>query len=426
MLNREFSLLFLLGFLLEIVCLGVVFLGDLRTNAAWFIPIYLSSFLPYFLSIYVIKKALQSKKTLLILLLFYAITFRITLFFSPPTLSDDIYRYLWDGWVGRHGINPYCYPPNSHEIAWLRDIYYPGINHKHIPTIYPPFMQIVFTLADKASHSINFMKSVFIIFDLLTLFIIYKILVLKDKNPLLILIYAWNPLILIEFSSSAHNDSLAIFLLVLSLYLLLLKRSRLSIISLSLSFLSKYLAVLFLPLFWKKVDKKDFIFFPLIVIFLYLPYLSAGKNLFTGLFTYARYWRFNDSIFSILYFFTGSLFIAKAIGALFLLGLLSYLTLKEEDPLRSCYLLISCSLLLSPTLHPWYLSWIIPFLCLYPNRSWLLLSGLVGISYYVLIDYANKGIWQESLWIKALEFIPFYILLIFDWIRRPKLNESSI
>ena len=73
--------------------------------------------------------------------------------------------------------------------------------------------------------------------------------------------------------------------------------------------------------------------------------------------------------------------------------------------------------LLSPTAHPWYLCWLLPFLVVVPNRAWLLLTGLVGLSYWILIDYSKTGIWQETSWVKWVEYSPFYFLLVFDGIK---------
>ncbi|MDY6861499.1 MAG: hypothetical protein SV062_00750 [Thermodesulfobacteriota bacterium] len=414
MKDKPMVFLLFLGLLEEVFCLGILCLGDLRTNVLWFIPVYLLCFIPYFLSVNVIKKGKTEAKKILLIIILFAVLFRLTLFLSPPTLSDDIYRYLWDGRVGSHSINPYSHPPDAEKISWLRDNYYSMINHKEIPTIYPPFTQIIFTLTDRLLHSIQGMKAVFIMFDVMIIFVIYKILSFKRYNPLLIIIYAWNPLILIEFSGSGHNDSQAIFLLVISLYFFLLNRCNLSVIFLSLSFLSKYLAILFLPLYLRRVKKSSLPLFFFIAICLYLPYLNAGRNLFSGLLTYAEHWRFNDSIFQILLWTTGSVIVSKCIAVSVLMLVLCRLLKCGKDILQASYFLTGTCILLSPTLHPWYLTWLIPFLCFFPSRAWLLFSALIGLSYYVLVDYTVKGIWHESPYIKILEFIPFYSLLLYE------------
>ena len=75
-------------------------------------------------------------------------------------------------------------------------------------------------------------------------------------------------------------------------------------------------------------------------------------------------------------------------------------------------------LLVTPVLHPWYVCWIVPFLVIYPNRAWIFLTGSVFLSYWVLKGYVASGVWEESLPVLMLEYIPFYALLLFDGIRR--------
>ena len=79
--------------------------------------------------------------------------------------------------------------------------------------------------------------------------------------------------------------------------------------------------------------------------------------------------------------------------------------------------MVGAALLLTTTVQPWYLLWIVPFLCFFPNRAWLLLTGLTMLAYHVLIRYHTEGIWSETLWIKLVIYIPFYLLLINDALR---------
>ena len=78
------------------------------------------------------------------LILGAALVFRLTLWWSPATLSDDIFRYVWDGRVQLADINPYLYAPSAPEVEHLRDALYHSINHAAIPTIYPPLAQLFF------------------------------------------------------------------------------------------------------------------------------------------------------------------------------------------------------------------------------------------------------------------------------------------
>ena len=83
--------------------------------------------------------------------------------------------------------------------------------------------------------------------------------------------------------------------------------------------------------------------------------------------------------------------------------------------MQKSFILTTTLLLLNPTLHPWYLLWIIPFLVFIPNWSWIIFTFLIQASYFVLKDYALSSFWQESVWILSIQYIPFYTLLIWEY-----------
>ena len=85
-------------------------------------------------------------------------------------------------------------------------------------------------------------------------------------------------------------------------------------------------------------------------------------------------------------------------------------------------MLTAIFLLLTPTLHPWYLIWIIPFLIFIPNWSWLLFTLLIQASYFVMKEYAISSVWQESVWILLFQYIPFYFILIWEYIDTRKIK----
>jgi hypothetical protein len=147
----------------------------------------------------------------------------------------------------------------------------------------------------------------------------------------------------------------------------------------------------------------------------YLPFLEAEELIFEGLFTYARFWEFNDSgyvlISNILRPFTGYYHaIAKGgiIVGLLIFGLWQSRASAQDDlsRLKAFFLIIGALIIFSPTVDPWYIIWIIPFICFFPNMGWLVLSGssVMAYCYY----WQNKDFW----WIRTVEYAPFYIFLI--------------
>jgi len=148
----------------------------------------------YLVSAWIVMRSRSSNVTLLITVAF-AIIFRLSILFAPSYLSDDIYRYVWDGRVQAAGINPYRYIPAAPELAQLRDdAIYPKINRKDwAHTIYPPVAQVVFLLTTRISESVTWMKATMLGFELVTIWAVAQLLALLGRPRQLLLIYAWHP-----------------------------------------------------------------------------------------------------------------------------------------------------------------------------------------------------------------------------------------
>ena len=418
---------FLLGALgVEAGLLFIVFLGDLRPQIALFWLGLLVAFLSYLLcAFWVCRNPGCSLGGVLVA----AIVFRLTLLGSQPSLSDDVYRYVWDGRVQLSGINPYLHPPSARELEHLRDGFYPSINHKDVPTVYPPVTQFYFRLVCSLAPAPTAMKCGLALFEFGIVLLLVGILHQRRQDGRRVLIYAWNPLPVIEVAGSGHSDALGVFFLMLSLYALNRGRRSAAVGALAAASLVKFVPVLALAAFWRRMGSSWFevrrrwclLWFPALVAAAYLPFAGAGEQLIAGLKTYAYKWRFNDALFSIvlgvLEFFNpgaddGSSMLAKWICAGVLLLVVLWTALRCSDVYRTLFVVIGAWLLLMPVLHPWYLMWILPFLPLFPRPSWILFSGLAFLAYEVLIGYSRDGTWQEQTWVKWAQYGPFYFLLV--------------
>ena len=420
-------------------------------------PAWLGRFLQH-----VRRQASLSNREVLAVGLTFAVIFRLTLLLTPPSLSDDIYRYVWDGRVASQGINPYQYPPQADELQALQDSQiYPRINHKEVSTIYPPALQLLFAGLYRLAPGVTGFKLAFVLFDLLTALMLLALLKKLGLPPVRVLLYAWNPLVVIEFSGSGHADAFGIFLLSVALWFLVSRRVHLANVFLAFSFLTKLIAALLFPLLVtlrKQARLVLFLAFVLVVAFLYLPYVDAGGQLFHGLKVYSEKWQFNASLFNLVrvgmhallpqsvvvkymiepYGYAAdaqtiasrsvdlALWLSKGLMAGIFLGLVVYYWRRLKSDLATRgeiwvfqfgLILFGWFFLLSPTVQPWYLCWLLPFLVVTPNRAWLLLTGLVGLSYWTLAGYTESGVWQESPWVLWLEYVPFYALLILDAVR---------
>ena len=369
----------------------------------------------------------SNKTVIFTLIVILALLFRIILWLSPPTLSDDIYRYLWEGRLVSMGINPFEHAPDAPQLEHLRDPdIFPQINHKDFVTIYPPLNQFMFSVSTQLHPSIKMMKLTFVIFDLLTMVVLMLTLFTLKTDLNRIIIYAWNPLIIMEFAGSGHLDSAAIFFLMLSFYLFIKSKTFSSILSLALSFLGKFLALTFLPFILKEKKILGTLFFVAVMCSAYLPFLGAGEKLFQSLIIYSKDWVFNGSLYTLLNWIFGSASTARWISAVLFILSIGVLfawyrkRVKDEDKKLiyfTGFVALGMLLLVTPVLHPWYVCWIVPFLVIYPNRAWILLTGSVFLSYWILKGYVASGVWEENLLVVTLEYVPFYSLLLFDGIQ---------
>jgi alpha-1,6-mannosyltransferase len=379
------------------------------------------------------KKAARQREVLYIILI-VAILLRVVFFFTGPSLSDDSYRYYWEGKIGANGINPYMYTPDAQELEKYRDANWEHINNRDVSSPYPPFAQMAFSatyMLYPSTDCIWLFKFFSMAFDIVCVYLLFKLLKGFGQDPRLSIIYAWCPLVITNFANSGQIDSLAILFVLLS-FLALQRGSKMtSAAVLALGALTKIFPLLFAPVLFKAWGKKGTALFVGVLGVIYLPYIGAGRNLFSGLSIYTDRWFFNGSIFPAIVNVlkssglaanhTDAMSVTRNVLALVFalaLGCLIYYSRKNSDKTRElfkyAFLLTGLFLLITSTIQPWYIIWVIPFLCVFILPSWILLTGSVFLSYHIYILFDTRNIWDEVLWIRLLEYIPFYILLSFE------------
>lgn len=374
------------------------------------------------------KKRLTAAKIekpgILKLIIFFAVLFRAIMFLSPPSLSDDVYRYAWEGSIQIKGFNPYLVAPQSEVLKNYRNATWERVNNKDVPAIYPPFMQIFNALTFFLFRSVWGFKLIFIALDFWILRTLYLLLQANRKNPLQIIVYAWNPLIVVEIAGSGHHDVLVVALLLQSLWFYQRSLQQGSLLSLGASILCKWYPLVTVPLYLCKVPLRKFWVLPLILLTGSLPYLFAGPDLFNALWHYRQKWRFNGFLYQSLSSLLHSEADAEVMLLLLVLSLLAASLYCRKSLLEQCYWMVGITLLCSPNLFPWYVIWIVPFLCFFPNPAWLLLTSTIALSYSVLIDWWTLGVWHQNQELLALEFLPFYGMML--WSLVGKLHSKRV
>ena len=338
------------------------------------------------------------------------------LFFPPNT---DVYRYIWEGAIQHHGFNPYIFAPADPALAPLAQGELGGIwrqiNNKSFAAIYPPAGMLFFRLLAMINPTPLFFKSVFILFDVGVMAILAVILSLRQLPPSRLLFYAVNPLVIVFVAGEGHMDSLQVFFLLLGCFLLLRRRYLGGVLSLGFAVMSKYLAVTTAPFFWVRRAGLRQLAVLLLPMGFFLAYSSAGVRLFSSFGEFGMNMHYNDGLMELLRIALGDVALAAA-GVLFLLAL-AWIWLTEDDPLRGIYLAVGCVLMLLPTLHPWYLLLIAPFMCFFPSRAWLYLQAAMLLTFPVLGHEFRTNVFKEVPSLKLLEYIPFYFILTWGFFR---------
>ncbi|MGB4520426.1 MAG: hypothetical protein WBI28_00620 [Candidatus Omnitrophota bacterium] len=432
MLKKYFTLICLVvnGFLSLALYILLIWQPDPRINIAKFILIYVILFLLYITTIIIIQRQETLKPAFLYIVIIFAVFFRVCLLASTPKLSNDIYRYLWDGKVSSSGINPYSFPPDSPNLKYLQDENFKKIGHYEAFTCYPPLSQMIFMSAYKINPGFYFLKIIFVLFDIGIMLLLLAILKFLKKNVLKIVTYAWNPLVVIEISGNGHLDSFAIFWVILAVFLYYKKKFFLSLFSLALASLAKFFAIPLLFLYGARPLKLSRLLLVLgFAGLFFLPFIWAGSKIFKGLADYLTLWEFNGSVFPLVLYLTKSYTLTKTFIFIFLFIIFLGLFKKNIELPRAIFIMLTTMLVLSPTVYPWYLLWILPFLCVYENAAWLLLSGTIIFSYSILDRVFYLGKWQETIMDKIYVYLPFYSLLLLGCIRkftaRPMFQRDS-
>ena len=374
---------------------------DLDTHMPEFIGLLLLAGILYVIAVFLVERFRLGTAAMIVILV-AAVLFRLALLPATSSLSDDVYRYQWDGRVQRAHLNPYVTIPSSPKLAWLLNPDNPEPPGIDTPTIYPPLSEFAYRMI----YTVPGYKRASTMLDLASVGMLLLLLAAMRLPSHRVLVYAWNPAVLVSFAMSGHFDPLAILTFLAALFFLVRNRPAISTAALALSFLSKFFPVLLLAAFFKRVRLAYVGIFAALVFAFYLPFLGVGLHLFDGARNYGRDWSNNASFFPLLQFVVKSKAHTGFLAGLMVLGVMGYLAKRRAGLLWSSLVLTGGVLLVSPTAYPWYFTWSIPFLCFYPSAAWLLMSITSVLAYtppiadgagnsllMLLLEYGPVSLW---------------------------------
>ncbi|MBT8393499.1 MAG: mannosyltransferase [Bacteroidia bacterium] len=365
--------------------------------------------------------------------------FRIILLFSIPNLSQDFYRFIWDGRMILEGWNPYLATPEffiskgEFPVLQAQELYngMGALNGSHF-TNYPPLNQICFVIAGMFAGksilgSVIAMRLLIIAADFGTLHYGKKLLEKLNIPVHYIFWYILNPFVIIELTGNLHFEAVMIFFLVWSLYMLYNNKQNLAAILFACSISIKLIPLMFLPIFYQKLGwRKSLRFYVVVGIISFLFFISFYSTEFLNNYSetvglWFQKFEFNASLYYIArelgYLFRGYNEIAiigkiiPVVVVLFVLIITFYRKNKSMVELITAMLLVlTVYYFVSTTVHPWYIATLL-ILSVFTKYRFPLVWSFVIVLSYLAYGYDDN---KENLWIIGLEYVLVYGVFIWE------------
>lgn len=410
-------------------------------------------------AVYLILMILQKGNFKLLAIISFI--FRGIFILAIPNLSQDFYRFLWDGRMIVEGLNPYLYTPdsivkaNQFLISHARELYdgMGSLNASHY-TNYPPIKQFCFTLATIFSKhsilgSVIILRLLIIAADFGTLYYGKKLLEKLNLPVENIFWYILNPFIIIELTGNLHFEGIMVFFLILGLYALHQGKWIRAAVVIGLSISVKLIPLMFLPLFFKYFRKENkfgaidikkltafYAITGLTTVILFLPFFSPEfiTNYSQTVALWFNNFEFNASFYYIAreigYLFRGYneiAIIGKILAGITFFSIIGLSVLRNNQTAKqlilSMFIAISIYLFLSTTVHPWYLTTLLVLAVFTEYKFPLVWTAVIILSYlsYLNLNSADKS---ENLWLIGIEYLVVFLFLFWEIFREKNLIAS--
>jgi hypothetical protein len=378
-----------------------------------------------------------------------AVAIRLAMLSCWP--GDDMWRYIWEGRIQVQGFNPYRHAPLSTALQPSRDEIWPRINHPEFPAIYPPGAELIFAGLAAVSPSILAFKLLFVAADIATVWLIVRLCIEspaggRGRNPYATAAwYAWNPAVAYAFAGAGHYDSLMLCALTAGYWVLARSRPRAApaavttiaatasdesvpvvhspdtstarawarsfagALLLGIAGALKIVPLFLLPAWLAATRWWSAVLLGAVVIPATLCFLYGGiATVFTPLIAFAEVTRFQDLVWWAIETLTVPNPFQRnwPFAAILMVACIIIAVRYRRDWRRSALWILGLALVLSPVLHPWYVTWILPLAVWQRVRAWtiLSLSALFSLLLWEATPWWNQ--WEPNALTRALVIVP--------------------
>lgn len=393
-----------------------------RQSFGQLISLYSVLFVIYFFLAKTFKNARE--------VIFIGVFFRLLLLFAMPALSDDFYRFVWDGRLLANGINPYTILPadfiNSinYQNNVENNLIFSRLNSPNYYTVYPPLNQLIFATSATLSKGSLFGNVIALRIFVLLAEISLLFMLMKNKYSDKFNLYSFNPLIIIELTGNLHFEGVVMCFLVLALSMGVKDRKLLVFSSFlfACAVCVKMLPLIFIPLIIKQLGWKKGIFYASMVgvftALFFLPFLDQMliEKLFSSVNLYFQKFEFNASVYYLVRAVGFKIFGYNIIGTagkimafLTFSGVL-FISWKSKNLFVGALAILTLYFAMATTVHPWYATNLLAITIFTTFRYPIVWSYTIFLSYATY----QTNLYQENLWLVALEYLLVLGMMIYE------------
>lgn len=372
---------------------------------------------------------------------FWGVAILLRLVVLPLEPGDDIWRYQWEGKVQNAGFNPYVLAPNDDRLAPVREQFpdWNQINHRDFSAIYPPGTELIFAGLSRVGTGPLGYKLLFAAADVGAIALLLRLIGGRARHADAAW-YAWNPLVVYSFAGAAHFDSLMILPMLGAILCFVRSRAArertgqwrwaiLGAIALGAAISIKLVPLLLLPVCVFALGRRA----PALGLSLGLPallslpfgfprvpiWVSLGRFIYVGRLNDMFWWIIEDTFWpnphQKNYHYNLIIIIAVVLVSLFFIW----------NWKRGLLWVMGTALILSPVLHPWYCTWILPLAAWRRVDAWQVLSVTI-FAYYLFWNERLFALpWHSEPWLRGFILIPPIVAAVFALRRRVQPNESE-
>jgi len=372
--------------------------------------------------------------------IFWSVAVLLRLIALPLLPGDDIWRYQWEGRVQNAGFNPYVLAPNDDRLAPVREKFphWNQINHRDFSAIYPPGTELILAGLSRAGAGTLTYKLLFAAADLGAIALLLRLIGGRERY-LDAVWYAWNPLVVYSFAGAAHFDSLMILPMLAGILCIVKSRAAresrtqwrwalLGAAALGAAISVKLIPLLLLPVCAFALRRRAWALGLSLGVpaLLSLPFGVPRVPIWQSLGNFVYVARVNDMFWWVIEetFWPNPHQKNFSYNVVIVIAVVLVSILFIRNWRRGLLWAMGTALVLSPVLHPWYITWILPLATWRRVDAWQVLSVTIFAYYLFWNERLFLLPWHSEPWLRGFILIPPIVAMLFALRRKSEPDEA--